>query len=212
MCVGKIVDIDASTGWWYNACTKCKFGVTNYEGVLSCRKCGPIEQLPMPWYKLNIQGTDTTVTATFLIFGKIAEKMLKIPATILSDLPGSNRTIVPPIMKEICGKIYNFTVSINNRNNDGKLLTFSVSQANEEQQYLEVNDTKDSDNVKQTTTQSPQSDEDNDKKEQHLSNDSTREGNRKRNREFMQIQDKDSEDKDLQQQPKSAISKGKRKI
>ncbi|KAF5752607.1 hypothetical protein HS088_TW01G00522 [Tripterygium wilfordii] len=71
ICEATIKEIDASRGWWYNACSKCKVGVTNYDGILSCRKCGPIESLPIPWYKLDAIAADDSGEAHFFMFGKM---------------------------------------------------------------------------------------------------------------------------------------------
>ncbi|XP_038685651.1 replication protein A 70 kDa DNA-binding subunit B-like [Tripterygium wilfordii] len=129
--VGSITEIDASRGWWYNACPKCKVGINSYEGKLSCNKCGPTAKLPIPWYKVSMYVTDGTHDAKFLLFGKHVERMIKIPASTLSDLPSSVRTEVPTIMLNLYGKTYNFTVSINERENNSETLTFNVSQVYE---------------------------------------------------------------------------------
>ncbi|KAF5735395.1 hypothetical protein HS088_TW15G00897 [Tripterygium wilfordii] len=128
ICEATIKEIDTSRGWWYNACSKCKVGVTNYDGILSCRKCGPIESLPIPWYKLDAIAADDSGEAHFFMFGKHVEKLVKVLATQLSNLPSSNRIVVPPIIEQICGQKYTFTVSINEREITMPDLTFNISQ------------------------------------------------------------------------------------
>ncbi|XP_038711760.1 replication protein A 70 kDa DNA-binding subunit D-like [Tripterygium wilfordii] len=104
--VGTITDINASKGWWYSACARCRTGVNNYQGIISY----------------------DTASATFLVFGKQVEKLINVSAAILSELPESNRTIVPEIMAQILGTKCGFTVSINDRDNHPKILSFNVSQ------------------------------------------------------------------------------------
>ncbi|XP_038697819.1 uncharacterized protein LOC119995406 [Tripterygium wilfordii] len=130
---GTIKEIHGSRGWWYNACAKCKVGVTNDEGVLSCGKCGPTENLSIPWYKLviTVAVADNTREATFYLFGKNVEKLIKISAAQLSTLPSSDKNVVPPIMRKIYGPTYTFTLSINERDSHLQYLTFNISDVYE---------------------------------------------------------------------------------
>ncbi|XP_038685597.1 uncharacterized protein LOC119985382 isoform X2 [Tripterygium wilfordii] len=134
--VASIAEIDASKGWWYNACPKCKVGISNYQGKMSCNKCGPTEKMPIPWYKVNVNVTDGIHGAKFLLFGKHFERLINIPAGTLSELPTSVRTEVPEIMQNLYGKTYNFTVSINERDNNSDILTFNVSQVYEDEKLM----------------------------------------------------------------------------
>ncbi|KAF5742790.1 hypothetical protein HS088_TW09G00850 [Tripterygium wilfordii] len=128
ICEATIKQIDTSKGWWYNACPKCRVGVTNYHGVLSCRKCGPIQNLPIPWYKLQVIVTDASGDAKFFLFGKHVEKLIKLPASEFTNLPSSERNTLPSIFHQICGKAYTFTVSINEREIAMPDLTFNVAE------------------------------------------------------------------------------------
>ncbi|XP_038688696.1 replication protein A 70 kDa DNA-binding subunit-like [Tripterygium wilfordii] len=232
--VATIEGIDAATGWWYNACPKCKAGVTTTEGTLSCRKCGPIHNIPIPWYKLNMTVADGTAEAKFLVFGKHIERLLKISADQLCDLPGSTRTVLPPIIEQLlCGKKYTFIVSINDRDNNPHVLTFNVSYMAEEPKLLDYNMQPQPAQINTGNTTIPA---DKNKKPDATEDDiliSSLHGKRKRDiptllmkkeggveenstnnsqGELMATKDKESESKDKHLRKKPAISKGKTKI
>ncbi|XP_038691951.1 replication protein A 70 kDa DNA-binding subunit E-like isoform X3 [Tripterygium wilfordii] len=132
-CEATITKVDASRGWWYNACAKCKAGISNYNGLLTCRKCGPIANLPIPWYMVPVHVKDDTGEAKFIMFGKHVERLLKISAYQLSQIPNSSRTTVPVIMEQLLGKKLIFTVSISEKLDNSENLTFKVAKVIDEQ-------------------------------------------------------------------------------
>ncbi|XP_050205783.2 replication protein A 70 kDa DNA-binding subunit A-like [Mercurialis annua] len=124
-CEAVIKEIDASDGWWYRACARCKSGIQSYNEDIYCKNCGVISDLPIPWYKLTIMAEDNTGIAPFIIFGNMATELVGLPASSLSTM-SKDRCQAPALMARIYGLKKQFQIKLSDRIHDSSELSFKV--------------------------------------------------------------------------------------
>ncbi|OAY84245.1 hypothetical protein ACMD2_05465 [Ananas comosus] len=127
-CKAKLLTVDTTYGWWYKACYDCKGAVKDYGENFWCGQCGKNERAPIPWYKLNTVVEDETGSADFIIFGKVAQDLIHIPAQQLAIATNSDRFVLPPIVKNIIGHSYIFQILPDNRRSSMNLTSFRVAK------------------------------------------------------------------------------------
>ncbi|OAY64941.1 hypothetical protein ACMD2_24261 [Ananas comosus] len=127
-CKANLLTIDTTYGWWYKACYDCKGAVKDYGDAFWCGKCGKNDRAPVPWYKLNTVVEDETGSADFIIFGKVAQDLVHIPAQQLAIATNSDRFVLPPVVKNIIGRSYIFQILLDNRRSSMNLKSFRVTK------------------------------------------------------------------------------------
>lgn len=83
----KIIKIDKS--WWYNSCKKCLRTTRRHGNNYKCTnpECDTIAA-PTPRYKLVITAADETGDTEFVMFGRIAQRLIKKTAdTLVANNP-----------------------------------------------------------------------------------------------------------------------------
>ncbi|XP_020097836.1 uncharacterized protein LOC109716703 [Ananas comosus] len=127
-CEGKLTAIDTTYGWWYKACYDCKGAVKAYGDTFWCARCGKNDWSPVPWYKLNVIVEDESISTNFIIFGKLAQNIIRVPTQQLAVANNSDKFLLPPIIKSIIGQTYIFEVSINSLKSNLDARSFKVSK------------------------------------------------------------------------------------
>ncbi|KAB2595436.1 hypothetical protein D8674_030886 [Pyrus ussuriensis x Pyrus communis] len=84
VCRASIKRFDTRFNWWYSACPNCvkQMQKDPTTGQFICQKHP--NQIPTPWYKVNLILEDETNELNALIIGKFGEKLFGIPCKDLS--------------------------------------------------------------------------------------------------------------------------------
>ncbi|OAY75938.1 Replication protein A 70 kDa DNA-binding subunit B, partial [Ananas comosus] len=106
-CKANLLTIDTTYGWWYKACYDCKGAVKDYGDAFWC---------------------DETGSANFISFGKVAQDLVHIPAQQLAIATNLDRFVLPPVVKNIIGRSYNFQILPDNRWSSMNLKSFRVTK------------------------------------------------------------------------------------
>lgn len=95
-----------------------------------------------------------------MIFGKLAQELIRVPAQQLATAVNSNRFILPHIIKNILGETYIFQVSIDSRKFNMNIQSFKVTkffQTNMTTQIkIEEKEASKQDNGERNTQRTPQ--------------------------------------------------------
>ncbi|WOL13344.1 replication protein A 70 kDa DNA-binding subunit B-like [Canna indica] len=128
-CKVRILGIDEKYGWWYKACPACKKKMNMYgEKTYWCERC-KIETDFVPMYKVEVTATDETETATFLLFGSSAEKLLRLPSEKIKSPSFTSTNNVPAyILKHVINidKVFGVSPTTRNIPGVGESLIFKV--------------------------------------------------------------------------------------
>nr|CAD1827504.1 unnamed protein product [Ananas comosus var. bracteatus] len=127
-CKAKLVSIDTTYGWWYRACYNCKVAVKDFADTFWCEQCGKNDQSPIPWYKLDAVVGDEIATTNFMIFGKIAQELIRIPAQQLAIAANADKFVLPSVFNNIVGQTYIFQISIDSRKSIINAQSFKVTK------------------------------------------------------------------------------------
>nr|CAD1818325.1 unnamed protein product [Ananas comosus var. bracteatus] len=127
-CKAKLVSIDTTYGWWYRACYNCKAAVKDFADTFWCGQCGKNDQSPVPWYKLDAVVDDEIATTNFIIFGKIAQELIRIPAQQLAIAANADKFVLPSVFKNVVGQTYIFQISIDSRRSNINAQSFKVTK------------------------------------------------------------------------------------
>nr|CAD1843889.1 unnamed protein product [Ananas comosus var. bracteatus] len=127
-CKAKLVSIDTTYGWWYRACYNCKAAVKDFADTFWCGQCGKNDQSPVPWYKLDVVVDDEIATTNFIIFGKIAQELIRIPAQQLAIAANADKFVLPSVFKNVVGQTYIFQISIDSRRSNINAQSFKVTK------------------------------------------------------------------------------------
>ncbi|XP_012833431.1 PREDICTED: uncharacterized protein LOC105954304 [Erythranthe guttata] len=69
--------------WWYNGCIKCNGSARQDSKMWYCHVCIAHWPTAKPTYKVEVIVMDDTNSASMIVFGKEAERMLDIPVEVL---------------------------------------------------------------------------------------------------------------------------------
>nr|BAC16155.1 DNA binding protein-like [Oryza sativa Japonica Group]BAC22296.1 DNA binding protein-like [Oryza sativa Japonica Group] len=72
------------SSWWYNSCEKCLRVVKPFGYTYKCTGCYNIA-MAVPRYKLSVLAGDDTADAVFILFGKIAQRIVRKPVELLVE-------------------------------------------------------------------------------------------------------------------------------
>lgn len=96
--------------WWYESCRKCLKKTKPHGDAYKCSDsgCGHVG-LPNPRYRLLITAGDETGETNFILFGRMAQRIVKKPLDILiADNPAG---FIPDEITRLMEKVYTFNVS-----------------------------------------------------------------------------------------------------
>ncbi|XP_048421638.1 uncharacterized protein LOC125468919 [Pyrus x bretschneideri] len=131
LCKASIKRFDTRYDWWYNACPSCakQMHKNPSTGQLICQKHP--NQIPIPWYKVNLILEDNTNEISALIIGKGGEKLFGMPC---KDLVMNQRLIdqqqLPNEFLRLIGQKKIFHLRFGNRKNSfnsSDVLVYNVS-------------------------------------------------------------------------------------
>ncbi|XP_070676706.1 replication protein A 70 kDa DNA-binding subunit B-like isoform X1 [Malus domestica] len=118
VCRASIKRFDTRFNWWYSACPNCvkQMQKDPTTGQFICQKHP--NQIPMPWYKVNLILEDETNELNALIIGKFGEKFFGMPC---KDLVLNQRLVeqqqLPDEFLRLIGQKKNFHLRFSNRRN-----------------------------------------------------------------------------------------------
>ncbi|XP_050146352.1 uncharacterized protein LOC126621806 [Malus sylvestris] len=118
LCKAFVKRFDTRYDWWYNACSSCvkQMHKDPSTGQLICQKHP--NQIPTPWYKVNLILEDITNEISALIIGKAREKLFGMPC---KDLVMNQRLIdqqqLPNEFLRLIGQKKIFHLRFENRKN-----------------------------------------------------------------------------------------------
>ncbi|AQK61422.1 putative replication protein [Zea mays] len=96
--------------WWYESCRKCLKKTKPHGDAYKCSDsgCGHVGP-PNPRYRLLITTGDETGETDFILFGRMAQRIVKKPLDILiADNPAG---FIPDEITKLMEKVYTFNVS-----------------------------------------------------------------------------------------------------
>ncbi|CAN6679523.1 unnamed protein product [Malus baccata var. baccata] len=118
VCRASIKRFDTRFNWWYSACPNClkQMQKDPTTGQFICQKHP--NQIPTPWYKVNLILEDETNELNALIIGKFGEKLFGMPC---KDLVSNQRLVeqqqLPDEFLRLIGQKKNFHLRFSNRRN-----------------------------------------------------------------------------------------------
>ncbi|XVF85467.1 hypothetical protein PTKIN_Ptkin17bG0120300 [Pterospermum kingtungense] len=99
-CQAKVIDVDPSTGWFYNACNQCYKSLHPRGQSFHCANHG--EKTPILTMKLNMTIEDKSGQMELLAFAKPTEKLINSTVSkIASNGTLDKMTLPPPVIKII---------------------------------------------------------------------------------------------------------------
>ncbi|TQE10777.1 hypothetical protein C1H46_003680 [Malus baccata] len=131
LCKASVKHFDTRYDWWYNTCPSCvkQMHKDPSTGQLICQKHP--NQIPTPWYKVNLILEDITNEISALIIGKAGEKLFGMPC---KDLVLNQRLIdqqqLPNEFLRLIGQKKIFHLRFGNRKNSfnsSDVLVYNVS-------------------------------------------------------------------------------------
>jgi hypothetical protein len=99
----KKVNVDSS--WWYTACDTCNKTAKRFGNGYRCADptCPPVV-LASPRFKLNVIAGDDTADSSFIIFGRLAQRLIgRSVETLLQQNP-SNTGCIPKEITDLLEK------------------------------------------------------------------------------------------------------------
>lgn len=79
-------------------------------------------------YKLDAVVDDEIATTNFIIFGKIAQELIRIPAQQLAIAANADKFVLPPAFKSVVGQTYIFQISLDSRKSNNSTQSFKVTK------------------------------------------------------------------------------------
>ncbi|XP_025823812.1 replication protein A 70 kDa DNA-binding subunit B-like [Panicum hallii] len=120
----KIMKIDKS--WWYESCKKCFRTTRPHGNTYKCSNptCSTIGA-PSPRYKLVIIAGDETGDTEFVMFGRIAQRLIKktVNALIANNPPG----FIPDEITRLLEKVFTFNVCFTENTISSGNVSFQVN-------------------------------------------------------------------------------------
>ncbi|PAN25470.1 hypothetical protein PAHAL_4G303900 [Panicum hallii] len=120
----KVMKIDKS--WWYNSCKKCLKTAKPHGNTYKCTNhtCNTIGVIN-PRYKLAITAGDETGDTEFILFGRIAQRLIKrtVDALIADNPPG----FIPDEITRLLEKVFTFNVSFTENTISSGNVSFQVN-------------------------------------------------------------------------------------
>nr|ABA93595.1 hypothetical protein LOC_Os11g28660 [Oryza sativa Japonica Group] len=96
--------ICTENSWWYNSCRMCYRTSRPYGSTYKCSGCSNIG-IPDPRYKVVLIAGDDSCDATFILFGRIAHRLIRRPVeSLIEDNPPNSEYIPSEIAALIDGK------------------------------------------------------------------------------------------------------------
>ncbi|XP_025820266.1 uncharacterized protein LOC112896492 [Panicum hallii] len=120
----KVMKIDKS--WWYNSCKKCLKTAKPHGNTFKCTNhtCNTIGAIN-PRYKLAITAGDETGDTEFILFGRIAQRLIKrtVDALIADNPP----RFIPDEITRLLEKVFTFNVSFTENTISSGNVSFQVN-------------------------------------------------------------------------------------
>ncbi|XP_038704133.1 uncharacterized protein LOC120000239 [Tripterygium wilfordii] len=140
--MARITSIDIIDGWWYPTCPKCGGTTKPWKHSNLCSLCNVIDEAPIPCYILNTTAEDEIGQALFMIFDRLAEKLIGVSASTLTSANSANRYVLPQMIKDIYHNLHTFQVTINTNNKKMKSICFKVTKIFDGAVFAQVKEEK----------------------------------------------------------------------
>ncbi|XP_059436416.1 uncharacterized protein LOC132169397 [Corylus avellana] len=117
-CLCKVNRIDTKFGWYYVGCLTCKAKVKIIGGSFWCERCKVKPKHSVPRYKIQLEVSDITDSATFVVFDKEAEKLIGKTANELANMQDEdlNDNMLPREIEKIVSQEHIFQLRLNDYN------------------------------------------------------------------------------------------------
>ncbi|XVF79319.1 hypothetical protein PTKIN_Ptkin14bG0211800 [Pterospermum kingtungense] len=109
-CQAKVIDVDPSTGWFYNACNLCYKSLLPHGQSFHCANHG--EKTPILIPKLNMIIEDKTGQMELVAFAKPAERLINSTVSEIATNGTLNKMILPEPVMEIIDREFIFQIGL----------------------------------------------------------------------------------------------------
>ncbi|XP_062114545.1 uncharacterized protein LOC133825647 [Humulus lupulus] len=107
-----IVDICEKDGWYYMACPNCMPPVSQADVSWWCQKDSFINKSPLAWYKLNTIISNQTGKMRMMIYGRVAEYLIKEPCIqLVTNHVNQDKRKFPQAIIDVIGKYKIFQIA-----------------------------------------------------------------------------------------------------
>nr|XP_051207465.1 uncharacterized protein LOC127323348 isoform X1 [Lolium perenne] len=121
LCTVSITSVAPEQPWWFQSCSKCHRLATSYGSEYRCSG-GCVSTKAYPKYRLCLVGTDSTGSAEFVFFNRVAQQL--VGKTVISLLRSSG--LPREIAAVVCQK-YTLAVSVTQKSLSQRNISFQVN-------------------------------------------------------------------------------------
>ncbi|KAF0902323.1 hypothetical protein E2562_015542 [Oryza meyeriana var. granulata] len=105
-----IKDINNEHSWWFNSCDICYRTSKPYGSSYKCTNCAYIGP-PIPRYKVIVIAGDDTGNAAFVLFGRIAQRLIHRPIEALQEENQPDKEFIPADITALINQDFIWNVS-----------------------------------------------------------------------------------------------------
>ncbi|XP_052158490.1 uncharacterized protein LOC127776138 isoform X2 [Oryza glaberrima] len=125
--------------WWYNSCDRCCRTSKPYGSTYRCSSCCYIG-MPVPRYKVVLTAADNTSEAAFVLFGRIAHRLIHRPVeSLIEENPPD---FIPAEIQALVDQAFVWNVSFTEhtvkRNQESLQVNSIVSSGAPKQHFLPI--------------------------------------------------------------------------
>ncbi|XVF41414.1 hypothetical protein PTKIN_Ptkin01aG0278100 [Pterospermum kingtungense] len=123
-CQARVIDVDPSTGWFYNGCNQCLKSVCLHSEEFYCAEHG--QQASKLIIKLNMIIQDQTGQMELLAFAKQAEKLINSSISNIAANETLDKMTLPNPVTEIIDKYFIFEIGLTQQAKKNNTLGYKI--------------------------------------------------------------------------------------
>jgi hypothetical protein len=124
-----IKKLNMEYSWWYTACDICKKTAKPYGSSYRCgnNTCPPVVSAS-PWFKLSVIAGDHTADTTFIVFGRLAQRLIgrSVDALVMENPTGKD--YIPREITDLLEKEFVWNVSFTENTVSSGIVAFQVNK------------------------------------------------------------------------------------